>query len=720
MHRSAALSLALVSTMLLAAPRAAPETAGGYRGWPAYGGGADNIHYSSLRQIDTRNVGKLAVAWTFDTGDAFGEGGNASEMECNPIVVDGVMYVVSPRLRLFALDAATGRKLWMFDPNPGETVVSKQRLRGVSYWSDGQEARIFMTSRSFLLAIDARTGKAIPSFGTGGRVDLREGLGRDPKDVSAGANTPGIVHGDLVIMGTTGWAPGHIRAYDARTGKIRWTFHTIPQPGEYGYDTWPQDAWKTINGANAWAGMALDGKRGILFVPTASAGQGDKDFFGGDRKGDNLFANSLVALDAATGRRLWHFQAVHHDLWDYDFPAPPSLVTVRRGGRMIHAVAQTSKQGFVYVLDRVTGAPLFPIVERPVPPSTIPGEHASPTQPFPLLPAPYARQGLSRADLTTRTPEAYRAVAERFDRFASSAFFAPPSFEGTLLAPGTDGGAEWGGTAFDPETGLLYVNSNEKPSVLQLGKRSTSPIASGKAIYEAECSGCHGIDRKGSPPEFPSLVGVGDRLTKFDVFRMIGRGGGRMPSFEHLGNEGIGAVADYLVYDRDTALKGEVRTRSDAAEYSFAGYGKLADPDGYPGIRPPWGTLSAIDLNSGRYVWRRNFGEYPELAAKGMGDTGSDNYGGGVVTAGGLFFIGATVYDRKFRAYDKRSGKLLWETQLPAAGNATPAVYEAGGRQFVVIAAGGGKAAGPDNVPGGSFIAFALPERPRLNPRAGR
>jgi quinoprotein glucose dehydrogenase len=710
MHRSPVLLSTLASAALFAAPAVMEGTAD-YRGWPAYGGGGDNIHYSSLRQIDTKNVGQLAVAWSFDTGDAFGDGGGASEMECNPIVVDGVMYVVSPRLRLFALEAATGKQLWVFDPNPDHKVISKQRLRGVSYWTDGREARIFMTSRSFLLAVDARTGKAIPGFGRDGRVDLRDGLGRDPQDISAGANSPGVVYKDLVIMGTTGWAPGHIRAYDVRTGQIRWTFHTIPQPGEVGYETWPAEAWKTINGANAWAGMAIDEKRGMVFVPTASAGQGDKDFFGGDRKGDNLFANSLIALDAATGRRLWHFQAVHHDLWDYDFPAPPSLVTVRRDGRTIDAVAQTSKQGFVYVFDRVTGKPLFPIVERPVPPSDIPGEHASPTQPFPLLPAPYARQGLGREDLTRRTPAAARAVAERFDQFAASAFFSPPSFGGTLMAPGTDGGAEWGGSAFDPETGLLYVNSNEKPSVLQLGKRSTSPIASGKAIYEAECAACHGIDRQGSPPEFPSLVGVGDRLTKFDVWRMIGRGGGRMPAFAHLGNEGIGAVADYIVYNRDTALKAGVKTRSDAAEYSFAGYGKLADPDGYPGIKPPWGTLSAIDLNSGRYAWRRNLGEYPELAAKGLRDTGSDNYGGGVVTAGGLFFIGATIHDRKFRAFDKRTGKLLWETVLPAAGNATPAVYEAGGRQFVVIAAGGGKTGVPGQAPGGSFIAFALPER---------
>lgn len=710
MHRSPVLLSTLASAALFAAPAVMEGTAD-YRGWPAYGGGGDNIHYSSLRQIDTKNVGQLAVAWSFDTGDAFGDGGGASEMECNPIVVDGVMYVVSPTLRLFALDAATGKQLWVFDPNPDHKVISKQRLRGVSYWTDGREARIFMTSRSFLLAVDARTGKAIPGFGRDGRVDLRDGLGRDPQDISAGANSPGVVYKDLVIMGTTGWAPGHIRAYDVRTGQIRWTFHTIPQPGEVGYETWPAEAWKTINGANAWAGMAIDEKRGIVFVPTASAGQGDKDFFGGDRKGDNLFANSLIALDAATGKRLWHFQAVHHDLWDYDFPAPPSLVTVRRDGRTIDAVAQTSKQGFVYVFDRVSGKPLFPIVERPVPPSDIPGEHASPTQPFPLLPAPYARQGLGREDLTRRTPAAAKAVAERFDQFAASAFFSPPSFGGTLMAPGTDGGAEWGGSAFDPETGLLYVNSNEKPSVLQLGKRSTSPIASGKAIYEAECAACHGMDRQGSPPEFPSLVGVGDRLTKFDVWRMIGRGGGRMPAFAHLGNEGIGAVADYIVYNRDTALKAGVKIRSDAAEYSFAGYGKLADPDGYPGIKPPWGTLSAIDLNSGRYAWRRNLGEYPELAAKGLRDTGSDNYGGGVVTAGGLFFIGATIHDRKFRAFDKRTGKLLWETLLPAAGNATPAVYEAGGRQFVVIAAGGGKTGVPGQAPGGSFIAFALPER---------
>lgn len=707
MRRLTILALAAAPGLVIAAPLLADDAA--YRGWPVYGG-PDHIQYSALRQIDTGNVAQLSVAWTFDTGDAFGEGGNASEMQCNPIIVDGVMYVVSPKLRVFALDAATGRQIWVFDPNGDQPVLSKQRLRGVSYWSDGTEARIFMTARSFLIAIDARTGKAIPGFGTNGRVDLRDGLGRAPRDVSVGANTPGVVYKDLLIMGTTGWAPGHIRAYDVRTGAIRWTFHTIPQPGETGYDSWPKDAWKTMNGANAWAGLAVDQARGMVFVPTASAGQGDKDFFGGDRKGDNLFANTLLALDAATGKRLWHFQAVHHDLWDYDFPAPPALVTVKRDGRPVDAVAQISKQGFVYVFNRVTGEPLFPIVERPVPPSPIPGEYTSPTQPFPLLPKPFARQQITADDVTDRTPEAARAMAERLSQFEATGLFAPPSFGGTLITPGTDGGAEWGGAAFDPETAMLYVNSNEKPSILQLGKRSTSAVASGRAIYQSECAACHGSKREGMPPEFPSLIGIGDRLTKFDVFRMIARGGGRMPGFAHLGNEGIGAVADYIVYDRDTALTHAVGPRSDAAAYTFAGYGKFADADSYPGLRPPWGTLSAIDLNSGAYAWRQPFGEYPELVAKGIRNTGSDNYGGGVVTAGGLLFIGATTDDRKFRAYDKRTGKLLWETTLPAAGNATPAVYEAKGRQFVVIAAGGGKAGGA-NLPGGSFIAFALPPK---------
>jgi quinoprotein glucose dehydrogenase len=693
-----------------------------HRSWSMYGGGPEQTHYSELREINKENVRHLEVAWSFDTGDAFGEQGNASEMECNPIVVNGVLYAVSPKLRVFAVDAATGRLSWTFDPNQGEPVRSKRRSRGVTYWSDGIEQRIFVTSGHYLYGVDATSGKAIGAFGNSGRVDLREGLGRDPKQISAGANTPGIIYKDLLVLGSTGWSPGDIRAYDVRSGKIRWTFHTIPHPGEFGYDTWPRDAWNQMNGANDWAGMALDETRGILFVPTASGGEGDKDFFGGDRKGDNLFADSLLALDASSGRRLWHFQAVHHDLWDRDFPAPPTLITIRRDGHVIDAVAQIAKSGFVFVFDRVSGRSLFPITERRVPQTHVPGEFPSATQPFPQLPAPFTRQAVTPELLTHRTPRAFQAAASQLATTRSAGEFTAPSLEGTLLMPGTDGGGEWGGTSFDPETGLLYINANELASVLTLKRRpAVSAATGGKRLFMAECAGCHGADRKGSPPEFPSLVDVADRLTKFDAIVLISRGAGRMPSFSRLGQAGVEAVADYIVFGQDKAVSNRespilVSPASSGPDYTFGGYGKFLDPDGYPATEPPWGTLSALDVNTGRYVWNRPLGEYPELAAQGLANTGSENYGGSVITAGGLLFIGATLYDHKFRAFDKSNGKLLWQTVLPTAANATPAIYEVNGREFVVIAVGGGKERRGENGPGGRLIAFALP---KATPSAG-
>ncbi len=699
---------------LLANVEIAVAQQGHYKTWTIYGGTPDQIHYSSLKQINTKNVQNLKVAWTFETGDAFGDGINASEMESTPVVVGKTLYIVSPKLRVFALDASTGRPLWIFDPNRGQKVLNKQRSRGVTYWSNGEDKRLFVTSRQNLYAIDASTGKAVDTFGNHGSLDLRDGLGRDPTLISAGANTPGIVFNDLLILGSTGWSPGDIRAYDVHNGKIAWSFHTIPHPGEFGYETWPKDAWKRINGANAWAGMALDAERGIVYVPTASPGAGLQDFFGGDREGDNLFGNTLLALDARTGNRLWHFQMVHHDLWDRDLPAPPSLVTIRRNGRDIDAVVQITKSGFVYVFDRVSGAPLFPIAERPVPQTHVDGEFPAETQPFPTAPAPFARQSLTKDLLTRRTPEAAQEVSEQFDKLISAGEFAPPSLRGTVLMPGLDGGGEWGGTSFDPETGLLYINSNQQPSILRLERRdSGAGELTGKSIYMSECSGCHGANRLGSPPEFPALVGVSDRLTKLDVFSLVARGGGRMPGFMNLGVAAIDAVVDFVVYNREITLPDSNSRKLQALEsdsYNFGGYINFLDSDGYPAIEPPWGMLSALDVSSGKYVWQIPFGEYPELVEQGLSHTGSANYGGSVVTAGGLLFIGATLYDHKFRAFDKLTGKLLWETILPTAANATPAVYEIDGREFIALAVGGGKESNRPNMPGGSIYVFGLPE----------
>ena len=685
-------AIALGAFLLSAALQAADP----YREWRVYGGGPDSIRYSALDQINRRNVARLQVAWTFDTGDAFQE----SEMECNPIVVNGLLYATTPKLRLIALDAATGKLRWSFDPRQDlRANFGKARNRGVAYWGDGADLRIFFVASHWLYALDARNGALIPAFGEAGRVDLRQGLGRPPEEMSISATTPGIVYKDLLIMGsivseTLPASPGDIRAYDTRTGKIRWTFHTIPHPGEPGYATWTKDAWQYIGGANNWAGMSLDEKRGLVFVPTGSAAF---DFYCANRKGDDLFANSLLALKAETGERVWHFQAVHHDLWDRDFPAPPNLVTVRHDGRAVDAVAQITKSGHVFLFDRVTGEPLFPIEERPVPGTEVEGEATAPNQPLPLKPPPFARQIFTADMITNRTPEAHAAVLARLRQVRSAGQFVPPSLEGTVIFPGFDGGGEWGGAAFDPASGLLYVNANEMPWILRLVESPQNGTITGRGLYNARCAGGHRQDMRGSPPEFPALIEISKRRTAAQVAAIVHDGSGRMPAFAQLPPDAVSALA------------GIVRSPWPIEQrYRHDGYNKFLDPDGYPAVEPPWGTLNAIDLNKGEIAWKIPFGEYPELAAKGLRPTGSENYGGPVVTAGGLLFIAATNHDRKFHAFDKATGELLWEAALPAAGNATPATYEIDGRQFVVVAAGGGKSGAPS---GGSYVAFALPHQ---------
>ena len=677
-----------------------------YRGWAVYGGGPESIRYSTLDQINRDNVAKLQVAWTFDTGDVLPH----SEMECNPIVVNGLLYATTPKLRLVALEADTGRMRWVFDPQQDGQFEGSKRNRGVTYWADGQDQRIFFVVGHYLYARDARLGTPIFSFGERGHVDLRQGLGRPPEEQSISATTPGIIYKDLLILGsivseTLPASPGDIRAYDVRTGKIRWTFHTIPHPGEFGYDTWPKDAWQYIGAANNWAGMSLDEKRGLVFVPTGSAAF---DFFGGNRKGDDLFANTLLALNAATGERVWHFQAVRHDLWDRDFPAPPNLVTVQRDGHPVDAVAQITKSGHVYLFERETGKPLFPIEHRKFPASEVGGELTAAEQPLPLKPPPFARQVFTEEMVTNRTPEAHRAVLERLRKVRSAGQFVPPSLEGTVVFPGFDGGGEWGGAAFDPESGLLYVNANEMPWILRLVEAKSEKVG-GRSLYNSRCSGCHRRDLKGSPPEFPALTGIGQRRKREEVGAIIRQGSGRMPAFTQMPGDAVDAIVTYLFTREDVKVDYVQKSPWPIEQkYTHDGYNKFLDPDGYPAVEPPWGTLNAIDLNKGEIAWKIPFGEFPELAAKGMRQTGTENYGGPVVTAGGLLFIAATGWDRKFHAFDKTTGKLLWETTLPASGNATPATYEVNGRQFVVIAAGGGKSGAPS---GGSYVAFALPKK---------
>jgi len=664
------------------------------------------MRYSPLTQINRANVKRLQVAWTFDASD----GTVGTELEVNPIVVHGVLYATTASLNVVALNAATGQLVWRFDPYDGRHVRGEGgRVRGVAYWGDGQDERIFVGVQHFLYALDAKTGRPIGTFGHGGRIDMRDDL-RPGEKLMISLGTPGIVYKDLLILGSRTaeslpTPPGDVRAYDVRTGTLRWSFHTVPRPGEIGYETWPKDAWTYTGAANNWAGMSLDVSRGLVFVPTGSAAD---DYYGANRVGDDLYADALIALKAETGERVWHFQFVRHDIWDRDLPAPANLVTLRRDGRQIDAVAQITKSGHVFVFERETGKPLFPIQYRRYPPSDVEGEVTADSQPLPLIPEPFARQRLTEDMLTERTPEAHRAALERFRAVRSGGQFVPASLQGTIVFPGLDGGGEWGGAAFDPATSVLYVNANEMAWIVSLVQRAPRAVAtSARELYATHCAGCHGVDRKGTPPAFPSLLDLTDRLTTPEIHAVLSDGSGRMPGFARLGSDALSAIQHYILTGEQAQAAVATTVASPIDQKYRPQIDRFLDPDGYPAIKPPWGTLNAIDLSTGKYLWKIPLGEYRELAAQGITNTGCENYGGPVVTAGGVLFIGATNYDSKFRAFDKATGALLWETMLPAPGNATPATYEVKGRQFVVIAASSGKSRG-QQAPA-SYVAFALP-----------
>ena len=703
--------------------------------YPIYGGNKQNNRYSELTQIDSSNVSRLALAWTYNSADTGGAEKHEHEIQCQPIVIDGLLYGTSSTLQLFALDAATGRQRWKFDPFKNKKPRINQS-RGVTYWTDGRDdRRLFYAAGSDLWCIDANTGAPVAGFGDSGKISLYIGLDLNhPVDnLYVTATSPGIVYKQLLIIGSAvsesgDAAPGYIRAFDVRSGKLVWTFHTIPQPGEPGYETWPKDAYKWVGGVNNWSGLSLDEKRGAVILGTGSP---SSDFYGGDRPGDNLFSDCVLSLDAATGKLNWYFQTIHHDLWDRDIPCPPNLATIERNGKPVDVVVVTTKDGLVYVLDRNTGTSLFPLEERTVPQAGLPGEHPAATQRYPQLPAPLAHQTITDSDLTNLSPEAHRYVQRIFDKttnaHAAPSKFLPPDTTGTLLV-GYSGGAEWGGNAVDPQ-GILYQNSNDAPWLLKMISRadrqkqlSAENSHLGSALYAANCAACHGADRKGNGHEIPDLTNVGKRLKPADIAAILLHGQNRMPSFTQLADPQRTALIRYLLGQGDWKSPGR-RPNISAGDalasrpgkqredpfpyhpaYTAALWDKLADSDGYPGIKPPWGTLNAIDLSTGQYRWRIPLGEFPELTKKGFPPTGMESYGGPLVTAGGLLFIAGTR-DCLLRAFDSHTGKLLWQYRLPNAGFATPITYSVAGTQYIVIAAGGGR-----GLPtGGNYLAFALP-----------
>ena len=680
--------------------------------WRTYQGDSGRNQYSTLDQINRDNVDRLQVAWTYRTGDQKDD--DRSQIQCNPIVVDGVLYATSPRLKVFALDAATGNELWSFEPSQG--VERRESLgvnRGVTYWEAGDDRRILYTAGQNLFALRAASGEPIEGFGRQGRVDLRAGLDRENAGVFVTSTTPGAVYKDLLILGTRvsegpgPAAPGHIRAYDVRSGEIRWIFHTIPHTGEFGNETWPEGAWETAGGANSWAGMSVDHSRGMVFVPTGSPAF---DFWGGNRPGSNLFGNCVLALKADSGERVWHFQVVRHDLWDRDLPAPPNLVTVHRDGRPVDAVAQITKSGHVFLFNRDSGEPLFEIDEVPVPPSDLKDEEVWPTQPLPVKPPPFARQAFIESDITTISPEAHEHVRARFEGIRTGQQFIPPSTEGTMIFPGFDGGGEWGGAAFDPTSGTLFINANEMPWILTMidvAERARRLTSLGARVYSVNCGVCHGENGEGDQQNtYPPVADLGDSYSREAMLQLIEQGKGFMPGFAFLPEAERLGLVEFLF----RGLKPESGASEEAeipqgVPYTHTGYNRFLDQAGYPAVKPPWGTLNAIDLNSGELKWQVTLGEFEELTAQGIPRTGTENYGGPIVTAGGLVFIGASK-DEKFRAFNSETGEVLWETRLPAGGYATPATFEVNGRQYVVIAAGGGKMGTKS---GDSYLAYALP-----------
>ncbi len=684
--------------------------------WGIYKGDLGASQYSSLDQVHAGNVDKLEKAWEYRHGNPAGPG-----MYANPIVIDGLLYFTTPEVNAVALDAATGAEAWVFVSNDhkGDEKPFYGRNRGVTYWEDheGNHKRILHFVKDRVYAMDAKTGELIRSFGENGFIDLRKNMGLPPEAVDIEMTTQGIVCGNTLIVGGRvqegpGATPGDVRGYDALTGAYKWIFNTIPLPGQLGYDTWEFEDDEPIGGANPWGGFTVDEKRGWVFFATGSAAP---DFiYGGMRKGANLFANCVVALDAHTGKLVWHYQTLRHDIFDYDLPPAPMLVAVNHDGGSQDIVIQLTKQGLTFVLDRDTGKPVFPVVDMPVGASKVPGEAAWPTQPTPLLPRVLNRTTVLESDLSNIDPETHAYVLSIFRKHETGPQYTPASLAGVITMPGHQGGVEWGGGAFDPLKNVMFVNVNEAPTIHKLtplagdfDPATATPIQRGAMLYNTNCTACHGLDKVGNPPLFPSLTNL--NLGGDSIMSILKHGRGMMPSYRHIADTALNDIVAYLKNDDPQAaqIQGSGHSESGRAPRYATSTPFFVDQNGYPAISPPWGTLNAVDMVSGEILWKVPLGEYPDLVAKGIRNTGSKSFGGPVATAGNLVFMAGTP-DEKIRAFDSRSGLVLWEYQLPAAGYASPSVYMVNGKQYIVIAAGGGGK--NDTKLGDSVIAFALPE----------